>query len=57
MAESVARPPNVVCIMPDGTDFVWLSCYGGRTPTPNIDRIAEAGVRRSTWTLSITRLI
>ncbi|MCJ7552076.1 MAG: sulfatase-like hydrolase/transferase [Anaerolineae bacterium] len=45
MAESAIQRPNIVCIMPDGTDFVWLSCYGGRTPTPNIDRIAEAGVR------------
>jgi len=31
--------------MPDDTDFVWLHCYGGRTPTPNIDRIAEEGTR------------
>jgi len=45
MAEPVTRRPNIVCIMPDDTDFVWLSCYGGRTPTPNIDRIAGAGVR------------
>ena len=39
------RRPNIVCIMPDDTDFVWLHCYGGRTPTPNIDRIAEEGTR------------
>jgi arylsulfatase A-like enzyme len=45
MAESETRRPNVVCIMPDDTDFVWLSCYGGRTPTPNIDRIAANGAR------------
>ncbi|MGC9522900.1 MAG: sulfatase family protein [Anaerolineae bacterium] len=37
--------PNIVCIMPDDTDFVWLSCYGGRTLTPNIDRIAAGGMR------------
>jgi arylsulfatase A-like enzyme len=35
--------PNIVCIMPDDTDFGWLGCYGGRTPTPNIDRIAANG--------------
>jgi arylsulfatase A-like enzyme len=45
MPDTKARRPNIVCIMPDDTDFVWLSCYGGRTPTPNIDRIANAGVR------------
>ncbi len=37
--------PNIVCIMPDDTDFVWLSCYGGRTPTPAIDRLAAEGAR------------
>ena len=31
--------------MPDDTDFVWLSCYGGRTPTPHIDSIAQRGAR------------
>jgi arylsulfatase A-like enzyme len=31
--------------MPDDTDFVWLSCYGGRTPTPAIDRLAAEGAR------------
>ncbi|MBN1246567.1 MAG: sulfatase-like hydrolase/transferase [Anaerolineae bacterium] len=45
MANVTDRRPNIVCIMPDDTDFVWLSCYGGRTPTPNIDRIATEGVR------------
>ena len=41
----VDNRPNIVCIMPDDTDFVWLSCYGGRTPTPHIDSIARYGVR------------
>ncbi len=39
------RLPNIVWIMPDDCDFRWLSCYGGRTPTPAIDRIAAEGMR------------
>ena len=38
--------------MPDDTDFVWLSCYGGRTPTPNVDRIANEGMRFDAMTCS-----
>lgn len=45
MANKPSSRPNIVCIMPDDTDFVWLGCYGGRTPTPHIDRIASDGVR------------
>ena len=36
--------PNIVCIMPDDTDFGWLGCYGGRTPTPAIDSIAKKNI-------------
>ena len=36
-----SRPPNIVFIMADD-----MSCYGRRDlSTPNIDRIAERGVR------------
>lgn len=46
------KRPNIVCIMPDDTDFMWLSCYGGITPTPNIDRIADEGMRFDNMTCS-----
>jgi arylsulfatase A-like enzyme len=38
--------------MSDDTDFAWLSCYGGRTPTPHIDRLAARGVRFTHMTCS-----
>ncbi|MCW2523565.1 MAG: arylsulfatase, partial [Frankiales bacterium] len=41
--------PNVVYIVLDDVGFAALSCYGGMIDTPNIDRIAERGVRYSEW--------
>src|SRR6266542_985617 len=38
--------PNLVFIMPDQLRSDFLSCYGaGFVKTPNIDRLAERGVR------------
>ena len=38
--------PNIVFIMADDLGYADLSCYGRRDfSTPNIDRIAERGVR------------
>jgi len=37
--------PNILFIMCDQLNANALSCYGGPVPTPNIDRIAEHGVR------------
>lgn len=40
------KSPNIVLIFADDLGYGDLGCYGGRwTPTPNIDRIAEEGVR------------
>jgi len=36
--------PNVVDIVPDDAGFSAMGCYGGPVETPNIDRIAAAGV-------------
>ncbi|MBN1562398.1 MAG: sulfatase-like hydrolase/transferase [Anaerolineae bacterium] len=41
----VARPPNIVCIISDDTDFERLGCYGGAAVTPRMDQIAAQGVR------------
>ncbi len=38
-------PPNVVVIVADDTTPSYHTCYGGPTPTPNIDTIAREGVR------------
>ena len=39
------EPPNILFIMCDQLNANVLSCYGGPVNTPNIDRIAENGVR------------
>ena len=38
--------PNIVFVLADDLGYADLSCYGRREyATPNIDRIAERGVR------------
>jgi len=37
--------PNIVLIMVDDMGYSDLGCYGGEILTPNIDRLAENGVR------------
>ena len=40
------QQPNVVIIFTDDMGYADPSCYGGRfTPTPNIDRLAQEGIR------------
>lgn len=41
-----ARPPNIIFIMADDLGYGDLGCYGQtRIKTPNIDRLADEGVR------------
>src|SRR5262245_65439834 len=40
-----AERPNVVLILADDLGPGDLSCYGGKTPTPNLDRMAKEGIR------------
>ncbi|TSD99685.1 arylsulfatase [Skermania sp. ID1734] len=44
-----AGAPNVVWIVLDDVGFGTFGCYGGPVETPNIDRIAERGLRYSQW--------
>ncbi len=37
--------PNVVVVAVDDLPFAALGCYGGFVPTPNLDRLADRGVR------------
>src|SRR5690554_5147262 len=43
---SVARPPNFVVILCDNLGYGDVGCYGSQVHrTPNIDRLAEEGLR------------
>ncbi|MFM8434870.1 MAG: sulfatase-like hydrolase/transferase, partial [Planctomycetia bacterium] len=42
---TAARPPNVVIVFCDDLGYGDPSCYGGKVPTPQIDRISREGVR------------
>ena len=44
-----AGSPNVVYIVLDDVGFSAMSAYGGPIQTPNIDRVADAGVRYTQW--------
>jgi len=50
-SQKVAPPgtPNVVYVVLDDVGFGALGCYGGLIETPNIDRIAAAGLRYTQW--------
>ncbi len=47
------RPPNVVIVFTDDQGWGDLSCYGStEIPTPNIDRLAEEGMRFTNFYVS-----
>jgi arylsulfatase A-like enzyme len=48
-AKAPAGSPNVLYIVLDDVGFSAMRCYGGPIDTPNIDRIANAGVRYTQW--------
>lgn len=41
------RQPNIVVVMSDDMGFSDIGCYGGEIRTPNLDRLAEHGLRFS----------
>ncbi len=45
MVARADRPPNFVLIMADDLGFSDLGCYGGEIATPNLDRLAQNGLR------------
>jgi arylsulfatase A-like enzyme len=44
-ARAQKKRPNIILIMSDDMGFSDLGCYGGEIETPNLDKIAENGVR------------
>ena len=47
-SEPDAKKPNIVLIMADDIGYSDIGCYGGEIKTPNIDRLANQGVRFTT---------
>jgi arylsulfatase A-like enzyme len=43
-APSTKRPPNIVYILADDLGYGDLGCYGGKIPTPHVDRLAREGL-------------
>lgn len=39
------KKPNVIVILADDLGYADLGCYGGEIPTPNLDKLAQNGVR------------
>ena len=53
-AAIAAQKPNIIFIMADDMGRDWVSCYGAKHQTPNIDRLAKEGVRYETaWSTPI----
>lgn len=44
-AEGGGERPNIIVIMADDMGFSDAGCYGGEIDTPNIDRLADGGLR------------
>ena len=47
-AAAAEERPNIIFIMVDDLGRDWVSCYGAKHQTPNIDRLTEQGVRYDT---------
>lgn len=45
MADDGSPRPNIILIMADDMGFSDIGCYGGEIQTPNLDRLAEHGLR------------
>ncbi len=51
---SADERPNIILIMVDDMGRDWVSCYGAKHQTPNVDRLASQGVRYETaWCMPI----
>ena len=53
-AVGAAQKPNVILVMVDDLGRDWVSCYGAKHQTPNLDQLAKEGVRYETaWSMPI----
>ena len=42
---SAAERPNIIIIMGDDMGYPDIGCYGGEISTPHLDRLANRGIR------------
>ena len=49
-----ADRPNFLLVMADDMGYTDIGCFGGEIPTPNIDRIADRGIRFSDFHVSVS---
>jgi len=47
------QKPNIVFILVDNTGWGDWSCYGGTTPTPRIDKLANEGIRFNNYNVEV----
>jgi len=45
------KQPNIVFVLCDNVGWGDFSCYGGNTPTPQIDKLASEGIRFNNYTV------
>lgn len=44
-AETKNNPPNIIILLADDLGYGDLNCYGGDAKTPNLDQLAQEGIR------------
>ncbi len=44
-ARDIKNPPNILLILADDMGYSDIGCFGGEIRTPNIDRLADSGIR------------
>jgi arylsulfatase len=45
LSSPAAEKPNIILIMCDDVGYSDIGCYGGEIETPNLDALAQGGVR------------
>ncbi|AQQ09141.1 Arylsulfatase [Sedimentisphaera cyanobacteriorum] len=51
-ADQAVKRPNILLVLFDDLGYSDLGCYGGEVPTPNIDKLADGGLRYTHMTNS-----